>query len=87
MSFEQQKAETFQGDSLPKPPTRALPWTHWAVYSIPRPPAAFYSKCVFHAHIIWAPLVLPISTFFFHNKRIPCVFFYFVSDSLLFQFL
>ena len=86
MSFEQQKAETFQGDSLPKPPP-GLCHGLTGQFTASPDPQLLSTVSVFHAHIIWAPLVLPISTFFFHNKRIPCVFFYFVSDSLLFQFL
>ena len=31
----------------------------------PPDPQLLFALCVFHAHIIWAPLALPLSTFFF----------------------
>ena len=66
MSFVCQKAKTFSGALPPEPPKGLC---HGPAGGLPPPPssrtpAAFRATLVFHAHIIWAPSALPMSTFF-----------------------
>ena len=62
MSFKCQKAEKYSPPRLCHGP------------GSPGPPAAFRAMRMFHAHIIWAPSALPMSTFFFSVLASACIY-------------
>ena len=63
MFFEHQKAKIFFPPRLCHGPLGRLT----APYSYTNLAAAFHTMNMFHAHILWAPSMLMMSTFFFHQ--------------------
>ena len=53
MSFRRQKAKIFSGTLPPEPPPEPCHGLAWGLTATPRPPVAFWTTYVFHAHIIW----------------------------------